>query len=298
MFSQASKAFRRVALRGRSPYYYARKYLEIAATPRDFVTRKRLGAALANGATPADREIVEAVRRFGFHVLPQPLDMTDELVAFCRERLAEFQKNPQYKSGDKKTQKLFWSSLLRPADFSADGILLRFAAQPRLYRLAAMYLGQAPQLSQYELFYSFSTPDDPTHSQLWHRDGLDRRVFKVFVYCTDVIDEDDGPFHVAEIEAVRPIYKQFPYSSRSYTDAQFSRIADTSRVRALAGKAGTTFICDTCQAFHYGSRCVRPRLACFITYSTYAGLYPARPVTTAAPDSPEPLRILLSHRLH
>jgi len=298
MLLQASKLFNRVVLRARSPYYYGRKYAEIATTPWDFMTRRRLAANITKDATQSDQAIVDNVRRYGFHVFQQRPEMTAELVAFCRNRLSEFQSDPKYRSGNKANQKLFWVSLLRPSDFNNDSILLRFASQPLLYRLASMYLGQAPQLSSYELFYSFSTPDDPLHSQLWHRDALDRRIFKVFVYCTDVIDEDDGPFHVAEVDAVRPLYRHFPYSSRNYTDKQFSHIADMGKVRALIGKAGTTFICDTCQCFHYGSRCIRPRLACFISYSCYAGLYPTRPVAMPAEGALEELRVLLSHRLH
>ncbi len=298
MLAQATKLFKRTVFRGGSPYYYGRKYIEIATTPRDFMTRKRLAADIAEVAPESDKEIVEALRHFGFHIFAQKPELTDELVAFCRDRLAEFQQDPKYRSGDKEIQKRFWQSLLRPSDFDSNGILLRFASQPQLYRLASMYLGQAPQLSGLELFYSFSTPDDPTHSQLWHRDALDRRIFKVFVYCTDVIDEDDGPFHVAERDAVRPLYTKFPYSSRRYTDQEFAQIANKGRVKSLCGKAGTVFVCDTCQSFHYGSRCVRPRLACFISYSCYAGLYPSGPVARPGADAPERLRVLLSHRLH
>ncbi len=298
MLAQATKLFKRAVLRAGSPYYYGRKYIEIAATPRDFITRTRLAATIAAEAPQSDKDATETLHRSGFHILEQKLELTDELVAFCRGRLAEFQRDPKYRSGDKKARKLFWESLLRPSDFDLNGILLRFASQPRLYRLASMYLGQAPQLSQLELFYSFSTPDDPTHSQLWHRDALDRRIFKVFVYCTDVIDEDDGPLHVAERDAVRPLYTKFPYSSRRYTDQEFARIANMDKIKSVYGKAGTVFICDTCQSFHYGSRCIRPRLACFITYSCYAGLYPSSPVATVGVDASEHLRMLFSRRLH
>jgi hypothetical protein len=65
---------------------------------------------------------------------------------------------------------------------------------------------------------------------------------------------------------------------------------------SIRGVAGTTFICDTQKSFHYGSRCHRPRLACWFTYQSYAGLYRVR-------DRPDisscqsPFAYVLSRRL-
>lgn len=299
MLTQTAKLFKRAVLRSGSPYFYGRKYAEIAGSPRDFLERRRLAVAAEKAASQSDRELVEAVRQKGFHVLAQPFDMTDQLVEFCKGRLAEFQSDPKYRTGDAAAKKLFWVSLLQSSDFQdPNGILLRYASQPRIFRLASMYLRQAPHLKSVELFYSFSAPQGPLHSQLWHRDGLDKRIFKIFVYCSDVIDEDDGPFHVAPRDTIRAPYNHFPFSSRNYTDEQFAHIADGVQVMAIAGKTGTTFICDTCQAYHYGSRCVRPRLACFISYAPYASLYAMPPAAAPPLESSHALRVLLSRRLH
>jgi hypothetical protein len=299
MLAQTAKFFKRTVLRSGSPYFYGRKYAEIAVSPRDFLERRSLAVAAERAASQSDRDIIEAVHQKGFHVLAQPFDMTDELIEFCQSRLAEFQSDPKYRAGDAAGRKLFWASLLQSSDFQdPNGILLRYASQPRIFRLASMYLRQAPHLKSVELFYSFSSPLGPLHSQLWHRDGLDKRIFKLFVYCSDVTDEYDGAFHVAPRDTIRAPYNNFPFSSRNYTDEQFARIAHSDQVMAIAGKSGTTFICDTCQAYHYGSRCVRPRLACFISYAPYASLYAMPPAATPPLGASQVLRVLLSRRMH
>jgi hypothetical protein len=297
MLDQVTGLAKRVIFRGGSPYYYARKYIQICGTPGEFMERRQLAAVAQKSATADDEDTIEALRDAGYTVLETPFDLTDELVKDCRERLDKFLAAPEKRTGDKTKKKLFWASLLKDDDLTPESIFLRYASQERIYRLACMYLGTAPRLTDVSLQYSFAVPDDPTHSQLWHRDYQDTKIFKVFIYCNDVLSEEDGAFHAAHRRAVRPRYNNPLYSSRKFTDQQFSKIADLSKVEPIYGKTGTTFICDTCSSFHFGSRCIKPRLACWFTYSAYASLYPIDEIASPAANSDERLRVLLSPRL-
>jgi hypothetical protein len=291
-------AFRKVVLRGGSPYYYGRKYLEMARTPHEFVARRRLAAQHHARATPADVSLVRELRERGFVVLDRRLDLTDELVSECTRRLhGHLSETPVSSNVASLTSKFFWKTLLSDTDLTSDSVFVRYALQERLVRCAAMYLGEAPYLSNVSLQYSFEVKGTtPTHSQLWHKDFDDTRMFKVFVYCSDVLDEDDGPFNVADRNAVRGMRSLPLFATFRYDDARFFAIADRSMTRPILGAAGTTFVCDTQKSFHCGSRCHRPRLACWFTYQSYAGLYPVldRPPISSCPS---PFAYVLSRRI-
>lgn len=289
-------SFRKVFLRGGSPYYYCRKYLEMARTPREWFARRRLASVLAAQASKEDRFLVQRLEEHGYVVVDGRLDLTDELVAECKRRvLAESILSASSSSSIDTSTKYFWKSLSFDDDLAGDSVFVRYALQERLVRCASLYLGQAPYLSTVDVQYSFAVTGAPTHSQRWHKDFDDTRMFKVVVYCSDVTDEDDGPFHVADRKALRGIYASPLYSSRRYDDEQFGSIADRTHIFPICGPAGTTFVCDTQQVFHYGSRCRRPRLACFFTYQTYAGLYPIH--HRAGSSSRSPLAYVLSPKI-
>jgi hypothetical protein len=276
MLAVAQKAIRKIVYRGGSPVYYARKYLELARTLNESKKRHSVARDLARSATADDHEINETLNHQGFVVLPKPLDLTEELIAQCHQLLARRKQkaNSEFNLGTK----YFWDSLLTNHELTADSIFLRFAAQEHLLRLAAIYLNQAPYLSNISLTYSFPTGKEPTHSQLWHRDADDTRLFLVFVYCTDVLSRGDGPFTVADRGAAG--WRQSPLlPMRSYKDEDFKQITRPESIHEIYGNAGTTFICDTKACFHFGSRCLdNPRLACWFTYQSYTGLYaPANP---------------------
>lgn len=288
---------RKVFLRGGSPYYYVRKYGEIARTLPEFVARKRLASQHAARASAEDLLLVHQLSDHGYVVLDRPLDFTDQLVAACNERLLAYQATSQKASGKgDSSAKFFWKTLLSEADLAGDSIFVRYALQERLVRCASMYLGEAAYLSSVLLQHSFEVQGNaPTHSQLWHKDFDDTRMFKVFVYCSDVLDEGDGPLNVADKKAPRGIHSTPLFASFRYNDARFYEIADRELTQPILGRAGTTFICDTQKIFHYGSRCHRPRLACWFTYQSYAGLYPAPSHSMTSPNSP--FAYVLSRRI-
>ena len=197
MLAQTTQFAKRMVLRGGSPYYYARKFAHIVSTPNTYLKRKSLGNALKQECSPAERAVVNDVIKKGYHVLEKPFDLTDELVAECSRLLAGYQaKTPKAAGPVDANTKFFWATLT-PDEPRVDSIFIRYASQDTILRMAAEYLGVAPYLSDISVQYSFQTGHAPTHSQLWHRDYADMRIFKIFVYCTDVDGENDGAFSAA-----------------------------------------------------------------------------------------------------
>lgn len=293
--SLGEKFMQKFVYRGGSPYLYARKWMERFNTRDTYIQRRRVGSALANKLTPADKAIVDEVDETGFAILPSPLPMTDELVAESQRLLDDYVAEKKSSASKSNIGIHFMASLLKGRQISADSIFVRYASQDRIMAMAADYLGEAAYLSDVSLVYSFEDSQTPSASQMWHRDYDDTRMFKMFIYCTDVTGPEDGALHVADRRAVKPLYRTPLHASRRYSDAAFFKMADESKTKALCGPIGTTLICDTHRAYHYGSRCTKkPRLACFITYQTYAGLYPSGHVVDPPPNASEPLKLLLA----
>ncbi len=295
MLSEAQRLVKRIVLRGGSPYYYARKMAHIGSTPHIYLKRRSLGQSLSRETSVAEREIVSQVREKGYHILSTPFEHTGELVAECQRLLANYLATAPEKAVEiDPNSKFFWATLT-PEEPALDSVFIRYASQDKILRMAANYLGVAPYLADISVQYSFQTGHSPTHSQLWHRDYADMRIFKIFVYCSDVDTENDGAFHATDRRAIGGIYNTPLYSSFRFTDDQFFNIVDPAQTQAICGPAGTTFICDTHHSFHCGSRCVtRPRLACWFTYISYAGLYSAGRVTSPHPTASDKMRFLLS----
>jgi hypothetical protein len=295
MLAQTTQLAKRLVLRGGSPYYYARKLAHIVSTPNTYLKRLSVGHSLSRGCTPAERAVVGDLRGRGYHVLSAPFDHTTELVAACQDLLANYlATKPRQDRPIDKSKKFYWATLT-PEEPAPDSIFIRYASQDSILRMAAEYLGVAPYLADISVQYSFQTGQDPTHSQLWHRDYADVRIFKIFVYCSDVDTPDDGAFSAADRRGVRGVYNTPLYSSFRFTDEQFFKIVSPADTKSICGPVGTTFICDTHNSFHFGSRCVnRPRLACWFTYISYAGLYSAGRVTSPDPNASEKMRFLLS----
>jgi len=105
--------------------------------------------------------------------------------------------------------------------------------------LAALYLGvDRPRLYSVNAFWTRPDRDAPIQAlQTLHRDADDDRFIALFVYGTDVLDDDDGP-HVFRAGSHR-------------NDQAFG----LSEVRVY-GRAGTAFLADT-RGLHRGLKPVR-----------------------------------------
>ena len=96
--------------------------------------------------------------------------------------------------------------------------------------LAQDYLGMQPLLYSLNAFYTEPGAQPKPDIQQFHRDADDSRFVALFLYCTDVLDDGDGPH-------------QFVRGSHRGGDG-----ADTVSIH---GVAGTLFLADT-RGLHRG----------------------------------------------
>ncbi|MCU1279963.1 MAG: uncharacterized protein JWM53_3509 [bacterium] len=119
--------------------------------------------------------------------------------------------------------------------------LLRLANDPTLLGIAARYLGCRPTISNLSLWWSFPDRDAPKEAQLYHRDRDDWRFCKLFVYLTDV-DDDNGP-HVF-VEGSHRSARVSELKKR-YTDAEVEGAYPASSIKRYAMARGHAFLEDT-----------------------------------------------------
>lgn len=192
-----------------------------------------------------------------------------------RELLAELLKTSQQRlaqaaSFESTSGKQFFCDLLKPEDHDLDSVFMRFALDERILATAAGYLGAAPFLESISLLHSKpANPQKPISSQRWHRDNTDKAIVKVFVYINDVSPEE-GPLTILPLEESRRVPS---YLEHYLSDTQIAQYASSNAIVSLLGSAGATFLVDTNNCFHFGSRCTKVRLAFVAYYTTGFGYF-------------------------
>jgi len=138
-----------------------------------------------------------------------------------------------------------------------DNIFVRFALQPAVLNLANSYLGVHARLSFFNVWHNFPSHAPARNAQLWHRDLDDRRVFKLFIYFTDVGDQD-GPLTYApgthadgEIRREPETFGEEGTSARRSDDGQMAAVVPKDRWVIGTGPKGTAILVDT-WGYHKG----------------------------------------------
>lgn len=220
--------------------------------------RYRCAAARQLGAGRYD--ISELCTRGFMPLEPQPA-LVPDLVKSAQAKLAVATALPQ------RGNKPFFSQLLTSNDYELGSPFLRFALDEDILSAVARYLKCAPFLQSVELLYSKPLPNQPTASQLWHRDRRDLAIIKIFVYAGDVATANGPLTMLPKAESARVP----EYLSHYLTDETLGRYAPLDHAVALTGPAGTTWMVDSENCYHLGSRCSEPRLACVVYYDSGFG---------------------------
>lgn len=228
--------------------------LRIARNWRDYRARRNTASAVA-GYQCFD---VRTLKRDGFLRIDPEQSLLSELLPVARRKLEQAESLPQ------RGAKAFFSSLLSEDDYRRDDIYLRFALDEKFLCTIATYLGIAPRLEYAELIYSKPMPGALNTSQLWHRDRTDKALIKIFTYVNDV-GVRNGPFTFVPHMESRRVAEFMPHY---ISDEQLERYVNRESIREVTGPAGTTFMIDTENCYHQGSRCQEPRLVYLLYYST------------------------------
>jgi hypothetical protein len=189
--------------------------------------------------------------------------------------LVEKQSGPEGFQGKQKSSagKTYLISLLsNEVDFESP--FLQLAIYPPLLRIVNGYLGLRSYLRAINVWMNLPVGGPPKESQLWHRDGDDVKILKVFIYLTDV-DMDTGPFWFIP-GTHEGVGRQIQVSMEAgrVSDSEMEKRVPRSKWKAHTGMARTVILADT-TGFHKGGKCEeKPRLLLTYEYVSGASLYP------------------------
>ena len=220
---------------------------------------------------PARDRRIEELQRRGFCEGPM---MPPELIGQIRSIYAARAANVEPSSHGHPFINLFDGD-----DIASDNPVLQLAFSKEVLDAAIEYFRGDLLLDSVQVLYSWPTDGPPRESQKWHRDYNDSKSFHCIVYVNDVLEPEDGPFVFVDRQQSRHI-RRSPIVRR-IDDGQFERELGSNDVQVFYGSSGHSIFVDPAACYHYGSRCRRPRLALFITFSTRRPFVPPVSLVTA-----------------
>lgn len=236
-------------------------------------------AALKIGAlTDTQAHALQNLRTYGFTEVTELLSKTGMAAVdlYGQSKLVRVAEASKQQS---ITTKNFWLRLSDEDQLKdSNHPLVNISIEESVLNVIHHYLGSAPFLD-YDLL-TLSTPQPPeqkewVQSQLWHFDRDNVPMLKMFIYLTDVLDNEAGPFTFIN----SPDSKSLPYhfANRHWQDEEvFKSISETKVIQVKRPKL-SAFIVDTSRCLHMGSRLKtagRFRLMSTSTYITLPSSHP------------------------
>jgi len=230
----------------------------------------------------SDASIVGEVRSKGYAVRNlsdffKP-EMISEIEAQALRRKEALSTGPSFERSANFSGKTF---LRRSSEldntFELNDPLVRFVVGGRANSIARDYLGHEAKISNIDYWLNLPSGNGeaPTSSQKWHRDFEDHRVFKVFVYLTDV-DESNGP--LSYVAGSQPggcyglMFPTRPPLGSVVEDEELSEVVDPSSLKTFKLPRLAVVFVDTA-GIHKGGYCKSGlRFAFTATFTTFAGL--------------------------
>lgn len=251
---------RRQAYRVRDAKEEARRAAADAAS-----SANRIGTADLEGVTPA----FTLHRDTGF----LRVDSLDpELVAGCVEDTKR-RFDDERTRNQQLNRKPYFVEFTGLKDYEIDSAPFRLATSPGVVRAVADYLGSFPQLHNITSVFSPSSGETSATSwqgsQLFHRDGADRKLVKIWVLCSDVTEEN-GPTMVLPAALSQELALKMRYAAGTkVSDDPF--LPHWGELAAATGPVGTVYATDTAACFHFGSRTSQEssRLVLMLQYMTH-----------------------------
>lgn len=217
---------------------------------------------LGNLSKAEVKDIVSEIKRNGYYVAPQRLDLDsiDRIVQFCKDTPAEYLKiDSEDFQGCLYLDKEIIFDSLKPISpiyiFNMQQIfenldLLNIILDQSLLAVAQEYLNCSPILDAVSLWWSapFNGKGKSEAAQEYHYD-MDRIKFlKIFIYLTDV-NPENGPHCYVKGSHVRKPRALLLDGRKS--DDQIRTYYPESQINELCGPQGTIIFADT-RGFHKG----------------------------------------------
>lgn len=163
--------------------------------------------------------------------------------------------------------KIPFVNLFTEEDISALNPVFKIAFSEKIQSCAYDYFRGKYLLDSIQVLYSFKTEDKLKESQLWHLDYGDTKSFHFICYINDVTKSEDGPFVFLDKNNSNKIGKSL-FVRRVPDEEVVSKVRNDDIIH-FKGSAGSCLFVDPSVCYHYGSRCLNPRLAIFITFNSW-----------------------------
>ena len=265
------------------PFYFQRLFMTRSARARvaRWIARRRPQAGTNARAAPRTSELTGLLCSDGFALLGKLLSDAD-----CRaahEYLTKCVVHDPYRPGAGTFLPL---SDRRPdashiAHHDARDVLLApgllaLANSEQIIAVAECFLGCRATISYLAAWWSYPTKVGAQHAEHFHRDVDDWRFLKLFVYLTDV-GEEQGPHKYVAGSAANDQLREI----RRFTDGEVEAVFGRARIAVMTGRAGDAFLEDTF-GIHKGQPVVTGRRLIFqAVYSLSELPYgPSSPVAT------------------
>jgi ectoine hydroxylase-related dioxygenase (phytanoyl-CoA dioxygenase family) len=135
-----------------------------------------------------------------------------------------------------------------------DDALLQFSLDRKILTIVCGYLNMFTRLVYMNLWLNLPSRGPETLSQRWHRDPEDRKQVKLFLYLSD-INEQNGPFcYMRDSHHTGPfggIFRQRINAGNYPEDGSLDGKLPRHLYQVCTGRAGTLIFCDT-SGFHKG----------------------------------------------
>jgi len=201
------------------------------------------------------------------------------MVKVIQKLLGETSGGEAYAAGCAKP---YWIDINRQITLSKNSEFVQLANSPVLLAAAQEYLKDTPVISAVILMQtigSVSNIASPQASQMWHVDNDDTKMFKFFVYLTDVATTEEGPFTLVPATESKKVWRSLLVRLKLRTRIPdkdfFGGLGEGGNVIEMMGPRHSWFVVDTHRCYHFGSRTTTTRLALFITYISPVSLVPS-----------------------
>lgn len=118
--------------------------------------------------------------------------------------------------------------------------LLELANKPEILQIVERFLGCKPTLSYLATWWSYPTDIGAQQAEHFHRDVDDWRFVKLFVYLTDV-GQDNGPHMYVTRSSASPSLAEI----RRFTNEEVLNAFGAENILELTGQPGQAFLEDT-----------------------------------------------------
>ena len=141
-----------------------------------------------------------------------------------------------------------------------------FLTDPKIFTMAARYLGEIPQLMMVQFLFTPENTVDPKGPMLWHLDRHHDSVFRMFINPFEMTKENGATRGFPSKYKEEDYYQTYPYFSDQEAEKNGFDLDD---IVHMTGEPGRFGVVDTCQNFHCGSISKKERFVTIMTYVPY-----------------------------